>query len=78
MPGEAAECEVCHVTDDWKNPPLRTNMRTWMAACTSCHDSDATKTHADIMTDSGTFVEHCANCHGDGAPFSVENVHAAP
>jgi len=78
MPGEAAECEVCHATDAWKNPPYRDNMRTWMVACTSCHDSEATRTHVDIMTDSGTFVEHCELCHGDGALFSIESVHASP
>jgi len=78
MPGEAAECEVCHATDDWKYPPYRDNMRTWMVACTSCHDGAATRTHVDIMTDAGTFVEHCDLCHGAGSLFAVEAVHASP
>lgn len=78
MPGEAAECQVCHANDDWKTPPVRPNMRTWKSACTSCHDSATTATHADFMTTPGTFDEQCMFCHGDGAMFSVESVHASP
>ncbi len=78
MPGEAAECHECHVNDDWKTPPVRTNMRTWMVACTSCHDSAETAAHVDPATLPGTFTETCATCHGDGAAYSVETVHATP
>lgn len=78
MPGEAAECEVCHVNDDWKSPPLRDNMRTWMVVCTSCHDAAETATHVDAATLAGTFVETCAACHGEGTPWSVERVHKSP
>ena len=78
MPGEAAECHECHVDDSWKSPPVRANMRTWMVACTSCHDSAETADHADFMTLPGTFDELCTFCHGAGAPFSVESVHASP
>jgi hypothetical protein len=78
MPGEAAECEACHANDDWKNPPARDNMRTWMVACTSCHDSAETAAHADAMTTPGTFEELCTTCHGDGAAYSVETVHQSP
>ena len=78
MPGEAAECQVCHVTDAWKNPPLRDNMRTWMVACTSCHDAPDTKDHADAATIAGTFTETCTACHGPGTPWSVEAVHMSP
>jgi hypothetical protein len=78
MPGEAAECHVCHVNDDWKFPPLRDNMRTWMVACTSCHDTAETAAHVDDMTVPGTFEELCNLCHGDGTLFSVENSHASP
>jgi hypothetical protein len=78
MPGEAAECQVCHVNDDWKYPPLRENMRTWMVVCTSCHDGDDTVAHVDAMTEAGTFNEYCNLCHGPGTLFSVEGVHASP
>ncbi len=75
MPGEAAECHVCHTTDAWKNPPVRDNMRTWMVACTSCHDSPETAAHVNSATAAGTFVESCTSCHGDGSPWSVERMH---
>ena len=78
MPGEAAECHVCHATDSWKNPPVRAEMRTWMVACTSCHDATETRDHADLMTIPGTFEELCGLCHGEGMPFAVEAVHANP
>jgi len=78
MPGEAAECAVCHVNDDWKSPPQRDNMRTWMVVCTSCHDSAETALHVQAATIPGTFIESCAACHGEPAAFSVEAVHASP
>ena len=78
MPGEAAECQECHTTEAWKNPPMRDNMRTWMVACTSCHDAPATADHVDIMTVPGTFDELCVNCHGEGRLFAVQDVHATP
>lgn len=78
MPGAAAECQVCHTNDDWKSPPVRENMRTWMVACTSCHDGPETAEHVQAGTLSGTFVETCASCHGDGTPWSVERVHKSP
>ncbi len=78
MPGGAAECQVCHANDDWKTPPVRPNMRTWMSACTSCHDAATTAAHADMMTTPGTFDEQCMFCHGDGTLFSVESVHETP
>ena len=78
MPGEAAECAVCHATDDWKNPPVRDNMRTWMVACTSCHDSIETAAHVEAASAEGSFVESCASCHGAGASWSVEKMHKSP
>lgn len=43
------------------------------AACTSCHDSDLTKSHAASMT-FGTF-ETCGTCHGVGKTYDVFKVH---
>lgn len=78
MPGEAAECEVCHVNDAWKTPPVRDNMRTFMTVCTSCHDSPEAADHVEAATLSGTFIESCQSCHGAGAAWSVEKVHGSP
>ncbi len=78
MPGEAAECHECHANDNWKTPPVRANMRTWMVACTSCHDADETADHADLYTVAGTFTEQCTVCHGPGTLYAVEDMHASP
>jgi len=69
---------VCHTGDAWKNPLLRTDMRTWMVACTSCHDAPDTAAHVQAATLSGTFTESCFTCHGEGAPWSIERVHKTP
>jgi OmcA/MtrC family decaheme c-type cytochrome len=45
------------------------------AACTACHDSDATATHARVMT-AQDGSESCATCHGSGKPWDVQIVHA--
>ena len=44
------------------------------AACLACHDTQAAAAHAFTMT--APFGEACATCHGPGAEFSVDKVHA--
>lgn len=44
------------------------------AACVGCHDSVATAAHA--YTQIAPFGEGCGACHGRGAEFAVERVHA--
>jgi OmcA/MtrC family decaheme c-type cytochrome len=45
------------------------------AACTACHDKPANVAHAQIMTaPDGT--ESCETCHGSGAQWDVQVVHA--
>ncbi len=44
------------------------------AACVGCHDSVATAAHA--YTQIAPFGEGCGACHGTGAEFAVERVHA--
>lgn len=44
------------------------------AVCTSCHDSDSTVAHAEIMTTFGG-VESCTTCHGPGSAFDPANAH---
>jgi OmcA/MtrC family decaheme c-type cytochrome len=47
------------------------------AACTGCHDSDATVIHTEAMT-TQSGAESCASCHGAGKAFDVDVVHAMP
>ncbi len=44
------------------------------SACVGCHDSVATAAHA--FTQIAPFGEGCGACHGRGAEFAVERVHA--
>ena len=47
------------------------------AACTGCHDSDDAVAHVTAMTTSDG-KESCAVCHGSGAAYDVDVVHATP
>jgi OmcA/MtrC family decaheme c-type cytochrome len=53
-------------------PPLK-------AVCTSCHDTDVAKAHADLNTvgaaDPATAIETCAACHGKGREWDALKVH---
>lgn len=45
------------------------------AACTACHDKPANVAHAQIMT-AADGTESCETCHGNGAQWDVQVVHA--
>lgn len=88
FPGDRRDCIKCHAPDTQQvleNPPAgllpTVTLRDWYtpqqhyaAACLGCHDSKAVAAHAFVMT--APFGEACATCHGPGAEFSVDKVHA--
>ncbi|MCK6457884.1 MAG: hypothetical protein L6Q92_15300 [Phycisphaerae bacterium] len=82
LPEGPAQCTKCHATDAWKEPVTNPDVRVWMVACTSCHDSASTAAHVELNTLNpgvpGGWTESCATCHGEGRPFSVEAMHAQP
>ena len=86
-PGDRRDCQKCHVDDsnqiplpdgvlpsvaprDYINP-----MQPTAAACLSCHTGKDAAAHALINT-SSTLGESCTVCHGQGAEFSIDQVHA--
>ncbi len=89
FPKDRANCAVCHEAGtqaitaalEQRAPMVITSggetirqVPPITAACTGCHDSDRTLAHVASET-SGTGVETCAVCHGQGRPFSVTSVH---
>jgi hypothetical protein len=44
------------------------------AACQGCHDDKATAAHA--LANTSALGESCVTCHGIGAEFAVDVVHA--
>ncbi|MGD0538286.1 MAG: hypothetical protein ABSC03_11650 [Verrucomicrobiota bacterium] len=78
FPQDVRNCTKCHSTSPaWTQNPSR-------LACNACHDTDAAVAHADLMTWeinpldpwSGSETETCDVCHGAGAEFSPDKVHA--
>jgi hypothetical protein len=86
-PADLRDCGKCHVNlSDF--PPLPesriavNNPRDFLnptpptvAACTACHTARDASAHASLMT-SATLGESCGVCHGQGADFDVDKVHA--
>jgi OmcA/MtrC family decaheme c-type cytochrome len=90
FPGDRRDCEKCHVNDGQQVPGdgalatrlPTTTLRDWYtpmqpvaAACEGCHASKSVAAHAVTMT-SPLLGEACRACHGDGAEFSVDKIHA--
>jgi len=79
--GGVSECTKCHGTGNtaWQEPAPRSHplasqpVRTWAAACGSCHDSTNAENHFFVQTYQGQ--ESCAVCHGKGKEHSVEVSH---
>jgi OmcA/MtrC family decaheme c-type cytochrome len=87
FPGDRRDCEKCHVPNSQELPLPSTeipvvNPRGFIdpqgsatAACLGCHTDQASAAHASLNA-SPTLGEACAVCHGVGADFAVDVVHA--
>jgi hypothetical protein len=85
-PGYLGDCGKCHVNQsDFPPVPASrinvTNPRAFInpsppntAACTACHTAKDVSSHAASNTTS--LGESCGVCHGVGATFNVDQVHA--
>ncbi len=86
FPGDLRDCSTCHVNSSYEvdnvgavasvaspggftptTPPIA-------AACQGCHDDKATASHA--LSNTTSIGEGCLVCHGIGAQFAVDTVHA--
>jgi OmcA/MtrC family decaheme c-type cytochrome len=91
FPGDRRDCEKCHVagaeTLPEKPPPgliptvtqrdYFSPMLPHTAACLGCHDNQDAAAHAYLNTVWSPFQgEACSVCHGVGAEFDVDMVHA--
>ena len=87
FPGDLRDCAKCHVNNSQLLPlpagrVAVVNPQAWYspmgptaAACTACHTQRSTGAHASINT-SPALGESCDVCHGTGADFAVDKVHA--
>ena len=87
FPGNIQDCMKCH-TNGSEEPPVPagriavTNPRAYInpsppttAACTGCHVAQDASAHAAANT-SPALGESCNVCHGSGAEYDVDKVHA--
>lgn len=87
FPGDLRDCAKCHVNNSQELPLPSTRIQVQnpqafynpmgptSAACTACHTAKSTAAHTQLMT-SPTLGESCDVCHGTGAQFSVDQMHA--
>jgi OmcA/MtrC family decaheme c-type cytochrome len=86
FPGDRRDCSTCHVNGS-EQLPLQAGLQNIddqrgpinpvgpiASACTGCHVSTATASHA--LTNTTRLGESCEVCHGSSAEFSVNKVHA--
>jgi OmcA/MtrC family decaheme c-type cytochrome len=78
LPGPAtAQATVVHIGGT-PVPQVNAVRPPVTAACTGCHDSPDTFTHArlnSIVNSPTDWVESCNVCHGEGSAFAVSEVH---
>jgi OmcA/MtrC family decaheme c-type cytochrome len=83
--GDTRNCALCHVNNSDLNLPTGLNQVTdpqgpinpvqpITSACTGCHVNTATASHA--LANTNQLGESCAVCHGAGAAYAVDQVHA--
>jgi OmcA/MtrC family decaheme c-type cytochrome len=83
---DTAKCYMCHVNSSEANFPIGKNAvadtqgllnpaPATTSACTACHQNKSALAHAAAQTDP-KFGESCDVCHGTGAAFDVDQVHA--
>jgi len=84
-PGERRNCALCHVNGSEQTLTLLKNdvldpqgpiptIKPISSACTGCHVSQSTASHALVNTSS--LGESCDTCHGSTSQFSVGKMHA--
>ena len=85
-PGDRRDCSQCHVNGSEQLPLMDglqqvTDPRGLInpigptsSACTSCHTAVHAASHSLVNTT--TLGESCVVCHGKGAAFSIDKVHA--
>ena len=84
-PGDLRNCAMCHVNgseqtltrlrNDVLDPQGPINpVKPITSACTGCHVSVSTASHALVNTSS--LGESCVTCHGPTSQFSVSRMHA--
>jgi len=85
-PGDLRDCATCHVNNSYQvdNVGAKAMVATTggfipqtapiSAACQGCHDDKATASHA--LANTTALGESCLTCHGIGAEFAVDTVHA--
>ncbi len=91
FPGDRRDCAKCHVNNSQRVPVPAdagavTTLRAYFtqqgpgtAACLGCHDSKDAAAHAYLNTTmfgGNNLGEACGVCHGNGADWSVDKVHA--
>jgi hypothetical protein len=83
LPDGVANCTKCHGESNtaWHQPAARSHptdqqlpVRTWRAACATCHDSESAAAHVGSQT-APSGAESCGVCHGPGKTLEVERMH---
>ncbi len=90
FPGDLRDCAKCHVNSSYQLPINQTGLLlpvvtprsfinpttfTETQSCVSCHDAKSISAHA-LLNTQAQLGESCDVCHGTGATYSVDAVHA--
>ena len=86
-PGDTQNCSLCHVNSSEQNDLTLTGLnpvvdpqgpinpiQPFASACTGCHVDIPTASHA--LSNTTSLGEACSVCHGSGAEFAVDKMHA--